>query len=267
MSSMSGPTGEPSATEATGTGASAPERDRHHRGLLTTRPNRATVLAGVLTLGLGLGISAQITHTRDLGLDSLRESELVSILDSVSQRSARLDAEARELETERARLAQDDAGGQEALDRAQRRVDDLGILAGTVPAQGPGVTTVIGGGRDVLGASSLLDLVQELRDAGAEAIQIGETRVVASTSFQDSGSDVLVDGTRVTWPLRVVAIGESRTLASALAIPGGVEETTRGAGASITVDPSERVVVNALHAPSAPRYARSVTPSPGHTTP
>ncbi|GMA39633.1 DUF881 domain-containing protein [Mobilicoccus caccae] len=245
------------------TDESAPARDR--RGLLGLRPNRSALLAGVLTLALGLAISAQINQTRDLGLESLREDELVSVLDTVTQRSARLDQEARELEAERARLAGGSA--EDALARARERVGDLAILAGTAPAEGPGVTVTISGGEGVVAASGLLDLVQELRDAGAEAIQIGDVRVVASTAFQDRDGAILVDKSPISWPLRTVAIGDARTLASALAIPGGVEESFRGRGATIRVDPADRVVVNALHAPSEPRYARAVSPDEGHATP
>ena len=56
----------------------------------------------------------------------------------------------------------------------------LGILAGTVAAEGPGIVVTIDGVDD---AALLLDTVQELRDAGAEAIQLGDVRVVASTYF------------------------------------------------------------------------------------
>lgn len=229
------------------------------RGLLAIRPTRSAILAGVLTLGLGLAISAQIHQTRDLGLESLRETELVGILDTVTSRAARLDAETRSLEAERARLS--DGSSEEAQQRAQQRIDDLGILAGTAPAEGPGVRISLDRGSEAPTASVLLDLVQELRDAGAEAIQIGDVRVVASTSFVDRDGGIAVDGHAVRWPLSVLAIGDGRTLASALAIPGGVEESTRQLGATIKVDPAPRVLVNALRPPSTPRYARPVSPS------
>lgn len=254
-----------SSTAPDATSSTAPDAEAR-RGLLRTRPTRATVLAGVLTLALGLGLSAQIHQTRDAGLDSLRETELVGVLDGVTGRLTRLQQESRELEAEQARLA-DGADGAEAERRARERLADLGILAGTVPAEGPGITVTLDGGPDTLTASSFLDLVQELRDAGAEAIQIGDVRVVASTSFVDSGGRIVIDGHPISLPVRVVAIGDGRTLASALAIPGGVEESTRQAGARITVKESSRVLVNALHPASSHRYARAVTTPEPQSTP
>lgn len=262
---------ETTPTETTPTSAIAghggtPGEDRPRRGLLRLRPTRASVLAGVLTLALGLGLSAQIHQTRDAGLDSLREAELVGILDGVTARADRLAQESRDLEAEQARLA-DGADSAEAERRARERLADLGILAGTVPAEGPGVRITLTGGSDSLTAASILDLVQELRDAGAEAIQIDDVRVVASSSFVDSDGRILVDGRPLTLPLTVVAIGDGRTLASALAIPGGVEESTRQAGARIEVQESPRVVVKALHPASSHRYARPVGTSEGSSTP
>ena len=62
----------------------------------------------------------------------------------------------------------------------------LGILAGTVPATGPGVTITIDDPDGAVTRPTLLDGVEELRDAGAEAIEINDSvRVVASTSFTD----------------------------------------------------------------------------------
>lgn len=235
--------------------------DRRGRGLLRLRLTRSTLLGGALTAALGLALSAQIHQTQQQGLESLRENELIGILDTVTDRRERLDRELRDLETERAELARD-AGGREALRRADARVDALGVLAGTVPAQGPGIVVRIDAAPGAVGSEILLDAVQELRDAGAEALQIGDVRIVASTAFtQDESERIVVAATPLDPPYRLVAIGKAQTLASALEIPGGVSESLRQIGAKITVEVTDSVLVNALHAPSPARYARPV-PAP-----
>ncbi len=105
--------------------------------------------------------------------------------------------------------------------------------------------------------------MQELRDAGAEAIQIGEVRVVASTWFEDDadGRGVSVAGTVLTSPYRLLVIGDAATLATALEIPGGVADTVRTAGGSIDVVQETEVVIRALQPVSTPQYARPA-PSP-----
>jgi uncharacterized protein YlxW (UPF0749 family) len=101
--------------------------------------------------------------------------------------------------------------------------------------------------------------VQELRDAGAEALQINGVRVVASTSFADLKAGVVIDGATVASPVVVKAIGDPATLASSLAIPGGVTETARSQKVTVRVVKSATVEVDALRAPKTPRYA-SPTP-------
>ena len=87
--------------------------------------------------------------------------------------------------------------------------------------------------------AQLLDAMEELRNAGAEAMQVegaGESgttaavRVVASTSFVDDKDGVAVDGTRLSSPYRFVVIGDPATRAGALAIPGGVADSVRRQG-------------------------------------
>ena len=96
-----------------------------------------------------------------------------------------------------------------------------------------------------------------MRDAGAEAIQIGSVRVVASTSFTDNDG-VEADGTRLQAPYKVTAIGTPATMSSAMAIPGGVSDTIRRLGGSTKVEEFESVTVDALHTVQAPRYAQPV---------
>ena len=71
----------------------------------------------------------------------------------------------------------------------------------------------------------LLDIVQELRNAGAEVIQVGGVRVVASTFFDDEGTTVYADNAPVERPLTILAIGDSATLSAAMSIPGGVVDS------------------------------------------
>lgn len=240
-----------------------PPRRGRLPGLLQARLTRSTLLAGILTAALGLALSTQIQLTQNQGLDGLREADLITILDSVTSRQERLADEVRALQAERDELASGRAGGPEALDAARARVNALGILVGTTPAQGPGIRIAIAAPPGALGANTLLDLVQELRDAGAEAIQVGQVRVVASTSFTEPADGrVAVDGQDVGPSVTVLAIGDPHTMASALAIPGGVEESARRLGATVTVTTSPTVLVKSLHAPSKPRYAR---PVPGPT--
>jgi uncharacterized protein YlxW (UPF0749 family) len=94
-------------------------------------------------------------------------------------------------------------------------------------------------------------------------MQLSGVRVVASTAVVDAGGiGVVVDGQAIAPPYRLAAIGDRRTLAGALGIPGGVLDTVDGqSGAHATVIPSPVVTISALRPLQQPRYARP-TPSP-----
>lgn len=230
------------------------------------RLTRANLVGALLALLLGFGFATQVQQTQAGGLDQLREDELVQLLDDVSARSARLDQEIRQLEADRDTLQSGVGSSASAIEQAQERLDTLGILAGTVPAVGPGVRMSIEDPEGRVTGTVLLDIVQELRDAGAEVIQIGTVRVVASTSFSDVEGRVFADAVELTRPYSVAAIGEPSTIASAMNIPGGASETIRGLGGELTISETTNLRIDALHTPRAPRYAQPVPdPSPTST--
>jgi uncharacterized protein YlxW (UPF0749 family) len=241
-------------------GASA--RARLRAGL---RPHatRAQLLAAVLCGLLGFALVVQARQTQAQGLTSLRQSDLIGILDNVTDRATRLEDEARRLQDTSDRLRSGADRATAAEQAARERLDVLGVLAGTAPATGPGIVLQIPDPAGRVDAATLLDALQELRDAGAEAVQIGSTRVVAGTSFVDapSGSGVRVDGALHSSPYRFVAIGDPPTLSSALNIPGGVLEGLRRLGSTATVERDGQLTVDALRVVATPQYARPA-PSP-----
>jgi uncharacterized protein YlxW (UPF0749 family) len=135
------------------------------------------------------------------------------------------------------------------------------VLAGTVPARGPGITLTVTDPAGKVKADLLLDTLMELRGAGAEAVQMEGTdgtavRVVASTELVDSGEGVAVDGVLLRAPYRFVVVGEPDTMAQALGIPGGVIASVAFREGSASVERRDEVVVDALQAVQPPRYAR-----------
>lgn len=227
------------------------------------RPTRANLLALCLALLLGFAIATQVRQTRSQGLETLREQDLVGILDTVTQEGVRLGTQLRELERTQDRLASGADSEAAALALTRSRADSLAILAGTVAAHGPGIRMTITDPAGKVGATLLLDTLQELRDAGAEVVQIGDVRVVAQTYFTETDGAVSVSGTPISAPYTFLVIGDAPTLSSAMGIPGGVEESVRGAGGEVTIVPVESVQITALASPATPRFAKPVaSPSP-----
>lgn len=226
--------------------------------LARIRPNRGQALAAAMTALLGVALVAQAQSTDEGGLRELRQSELVALLDDASTRVDALQREVLELEQDRERL-QGQQGDEAAAEAARQRLDSYQILAGTVPVEGPGIQVFVNDVGGALTQTMLLDGIQELRDAGAEAIQIGSTRVVASSHVGTSADGrVLLDGSLLDPPFRISAVGEPHTLAGAMAIPGGFTDSLRGAGVSVEVVETDALTIDAVREATTPRYAQPV---------
>jgi len=212
----------------------------------------------VLAAALGFAIIAQVRQTSIQGLENLREDELVRIFAGVDQDGDRLADEIRGLENSLELLQSQSTNGEEAQRAARERLDALGILAGTAPAKGPGIVLTITGVDGGLAAPIILDTVQELRAAGAEAIQVGDERVVANTWISERDGDLVISGKVVAPSYTIRAIGAANDLVGAMEIPGGVTATVRRAEGKTKTEIRDEVVVDALLTLAPPQYARPV---------
>ncbi|MDT4996995.1 MAG: hypothetical protein QOD45_1063 [Pseudonocardiales bacterium] len=218
------------------------------------------VLIGALVAILGFGIAVQV-HANSGGdnLSNLRESDLINILDDQNARADRLRQQIAALEQTLRSLQ--GSGDRSAAARAQAQVEAqaLGILLGTLPATGPGVIVTIADPQRALTAEELLDVVAELRGAGAEAIDFGGVRVSTDSAFSTDGNQVKLDGAPLTPPYQVLAIGDPKTLDTALNIPGGVAATIRTEGGDLVVAERPAITIAAVRGLPKDTYA---TPAP-----
>ncbi|WP_250404231.1 DUF881 domain-containing protein [Streptomyces cellostaticus] len=253
---------EPERAPAEGAEGAEPPltgRQRLVQGVWPPRVTRAQLIVAVLLFGLGFGLAVQVASNSDSdsALRGARQEDLVRILDELDDRTQRLEDEKQGLEKQRQELQSSSDQAAEARRQTAEKEKQLGILAGTVAAQGPGITMTIDDTKGTVKADMLLDAVQELRAAGAEAIQVNGVRVVASTYFTDSGKSVGVDGNKIDQPYRFKVIGKSQDLEPALNIPGGVVQTLEKEQATVTVERVDKIVVDALRQVKQPDYARS----------
>jgi uncharacterized protein YlxW (UPF0749 family) len=213
---------------------------------LTPQRSGTQVVITVLFVVLGFTLTAAVSGNESESiLANARQSDLVSLLDDLAQREARLEAENTRLENARETLL----GGDEysALNEAKRRADALGVLAGSETIVGTGIEVRISGN---LTASTLIDAIQELRDAGATAIQISDrglaVRLVANSWFADSASGITVSGTALAVPITISVIGDPSVLIPAIEIPGGLVDTIGSGGGELVITESENVDISAI---------------------
>ena len=133
-----------------------------------------------------------------------------------------------DLEHYRDQASQGSAQGQ-AL---RLEVERLEMAAGLAEVTGPGVTVILsdssvinttGDEADYLiHDSDLLNVVNELRSAGAEAISLNGERLLATSAIRCTGPVVTVNGRQYAAPYVIFAIGDPITLYNALTMRNGV---------------------------------------------
>ena len=106
--------------------------------------------------------------------------------------------------------------------------------------------------------NNLLDGVEELRAAGAEAIEFNDdVRVVAQTSFEDAERGVVVDGRRISAPYVIDVIGNPDTLATTLDFIGGFSFDVKASDGNVKVNKLDNVKITTVTKPGSPGFASS----------
>lgn len=227
---------------------------------LRPRASRAQVLAGVLCAVVGFALVVQLRQTNETPLAGLRQEDLVRILDETTERGDALQAEADDLQRERDELLSGSDRRQTALEALRRSATTNGILSGRLPAQGPGVVVTLRDPDGQIQALTMLHVLEELRNAGAEAIELNGQRITASSAFTGSRGELELDDVPLEEPFVWLAIGRPDTIAIAMQIPGGALATVRSNGAEGFVEEQDLVEIDAVRVLPDPQYATPVAP-------
>jgi uncharacterized protein YlxW (UPF0749 family) len=180
--------------------------------------SRAQILIGIICLLLGVTLVTQFRSQRLAREEVPRSSsDQATYISQLYESNTELRQQVDQLESE---LAQYEGDGKSNLDALVRDLQALRVANGEVEVVGPGVTVLVEGR---LAVFELQDLVNELRNASAEAIAVNGVRVVSRSAIvQDQNGDLVVDRQLISRPYRLEAIGDPDTLAPALERKGGL---------------------------------------------
>jgi uncharacterized protein YlxW (UPF0749 family) len=223
----------------------APERLRQ----AVLRPSRSQIVVSVLLAALGFAAVTQVrTNTADDTYAGYREQDLVNVLSALAGTSQRAQSQLNQLESDRRKLEESQRRQGAALDAAQTQAEELAILAGLVPVTGPGIRVTVTEGPRPVDVDSVLDTIEELRAAGAEAIQVnGKVRLVAQSSIQAVDGGLEIDGTKLTSPYVFDAIGDPHTLQGSLSLIDGPIAQYRASGADVDVEQEKSLDITSVH--------------------
>ena len=135
---------------------------------------------------------------------------------------------------------------EEASGLVDKELKDSNMILGKTDVFGEGVTITLSNSeeRDVK-YRDLLELINELRYAGAEAISINDVRILSSTEIaQPDGVLMIINGQRVSSPYVIKAIGNQTYLSSTLSLKdSGYIDKTRAIGLNVKLETGKNIKI------------------------
>lgn len=207
------------------------------------RRSSSRLAVGVVLFVLGFLVVVQLrSQTADEALSGLSVQDLTELVANVTARNNQLRAEIRTLEGQRNAVETAVERGDTLATQTRADLARIQGWAGQLGVTGAGVRVTV---RGPVPDEALRLLVNELRNAGSEAIAIGDTRVVPGVVAVGPAGEVTLSGIRLEDPVEIVAIGQPQTLAGSLTRAGGLiaQLAARFPEVAIAVTAMDRVSV------------------------
>lgn len=209
------------------------------------RRARSQVAVTAVTFILGVLLIAQFrSQTADPGLAALSAQDLTILIANLNTRNDQLLSEVASLERELAELQAADARGETSVDAIRDDLARVRAWSGLEPVTGQGVRVTVDG---PLSGVAVEYLINELRNAGAEALAVRGIRLVPGVVVTGPIGGLIVDGHAIPDPFAVEAIGGPETLTGSLTRIGGpvAQLAATYPDALLTVTPVDRILLPA----------------------
>jgi uncharacterized protein YlxW (UPF0749 family) len=215
--------------------------------------NRLTITAVALLLGF-LVVAQLRGQVADASLSQQSAQDLTLLIANLNTHNEQLRGDIATLEQQLAALTSSHARGDSAAGQLRAELDQIQGWAGLRAVQGPGITIHVAG--DISG-EGVEDLLNEVRNGGAEAISIGGVRVVPGTVVAGAAGSLSVENTALNGTFEIRAIGSPQILTGSLTRAGGII-----AQLSVTF-PEASISVTPLDVVAIPATDRDLTPVNG----
>ena len=217
---------------------------------------QSQVVVAIVLFALGFLVVVQLrAQAGGGGLAALTSQELTLLVANLNTRNDQLRGEIAAIERQLEDLELGGSRGASSITESQATLSRIRVWAGLDPVQGDGVAITV---RGEVSAAVLEDLVNELRNAGAEAIAIGDVRVVPGTVVGGGvGEPGFVDDVRLDDPFTIRAIGGPESLTGSLTRAGGImaQVAATHPDATLEIEPTDDMIL--------PPTGRDLVPSHG----
>jgi uncharacterized protein YlxW (UPF0749 family) len=231
-----------------------------HEGAHARRIRRADTLTSRLSVtavaGL-LGVLAVGQLRAQSGapaLAGLSATDLTQLIANLTAGNDELRAEVGDLEGQKAHLDDAHDRGETTVDELSTDLAKIRAWAGLAPVTGQGIAIVV---RGPIGGAGVEDLLNELRNAGAEAVTVDGVRIVTGSVVAGAAGALSLENHAVGDGFEIRAIGSPQILTGTLTRTGGViaQLAATYPEAKLTVTPVEQQTL--------PATDRSLVPSHG----
>jgi uncharacterized protein YlxW (UPF0749 family) len=216
------------------------------------RQRRSQVALTAIALLLGLLVVVQLrAQQAGTALETQSSQDLTLLIANLTTRNDQLRGEVADIQRQLDTMSATNARGETSVGQLRSELERARIWSGEDPAAGPGIRIVLYGG---VPAEAVSDLVNELRNGGAEAIAIGGVRVVGPTVVAGMEGSLSLESTELGPRIEVLAIGNPAALTGGLTRAGGLaaQLQARYAEVQVEVTPLDEVSVPAADRPLGP---------------
>ncbi len=207
-----------------------------------SRPRSQLALAAVALI-LGLLVVVQLrAQAGGSTLANLSSQDLTTLIANLNTRNDELRSEVAKLQAEEQQLTEQAATGQTSIGQLTTDLAQTRAWAGLSAVSGPGIRITVAG---ALPGTAVEDVLNELRNAGAEAIAVGGVRVVPGVVVAGQPGALSLVNTPLDDPFEIDAVGSSETLTGSLTRAGGIVQQLAATfpDAQLTVTPIDQLIV------------------------
>lgn len=209
-----------------------------------------TVVLGLVCFVLVAVMFAQfktVEKTDITSIETMRESELRTTLTNWKTKYEETEKKLIETNEKIAEYKEKGVNNQEALELLEQELKEANLLLGKTEVTGPGVIVTLSDNQESeIDIYDILQLLNELKLAGAEAISINGVRIVNTTDVAlINNSYIKIDDNRLNSPYVVKAIGDPVKLESGLMQKdsGYMDKIIKAMDKTATVERSDNILI------------------------
>lgn len=216
---------------------------------------KIAVVLGIVCFILVISVSTQMKTVNEMansvGTSLSGNSELIAEVLSAQEDYDKLYAQLEKAEDELEKIRTEATSGDQEATASEAELKENNKFLGLTEVKGEGIQITLDDNRNVdsselnlaqylVHEEDLLRVVNELFNAGAEAVSINEHRVTSMTAIRCDGNIIRVNGQIITVPITIKAIC-SKAIVNTLIRPGGYLQTMHNAGVEVKIETSDKL--------------------------